>query len=142
MFSRGSKGNIRKKRVKNGITETSVVIKEFKIPNHWSSAFPEKYKRNAILGDLHSAHKISSNFELKKSCIKKKYLSVNFPYNIIQSTFNSYEQKCGCLIPNWLFEEKHHRKTVYIRIPVFHEHYALKVIRKLEGFTKENTSLL
>ena len=86
--------------IKNGITETSVVVKESKIPNHWSSAVPKKYERNAILGDLHRAHKISSNFELEKQRIKKKYLSVNFPYNFIQSTFNSFQQKCESLIPN------------------------------------------
>ena len=56
--------------IKNGIIETSVVVKESKIPNHWSSAVPKKYKRNAILGDLHRAHKR----------IKKNYLCANYPY--------------------------------------------------------------
>ena len=58
--------------IKNGVIETSAVVKESKIPNHWSSVVSKKYKRNAILGDLHRAHKISSNFELEKQCIKKK----------------------------------------------------------------------
>ena len=102
--------------LKNGIIETSVVVKKSKIPNHCLSAVPKKYKRNAFLGDLHRAHKISSSSELEKQCIKKKYFSVNFPYNFIQSSFNSYQQKCELLIPNWLFEEKN-RKTIYIRIP-------------------------
>ena len=62
--------------VKHGIHETS------------------KYKRNAILRDLHWAQKISSNFELEKERIKKKYLSINFPYIFIQPAFNSYQQKC------------------------------------------------
>ena len=53
--------------IKNVIIETSVVVKESK-----------KYKRDAILGDLHKAHGISSNFELENQCIKKKYLSINF----------------------------------------------------------------
>ena len=43
--------------IKNGIIETSVAAKESEIPNHWSSAVPKKYKRNAALGDLHWAHK-------------------------------------------------------------------------------------
>ena len=38
--------------IKNGIIETSVLVEESKIPNHWSSAVLKKYKRNAILGDL------------------------------------------------------------------------------------------
>ena len=77
--------------IKNGIIEISVAVKESKIRNHWSSAVPKKYKRNAILGDLHRAYKVSSNFELEKQRIKKKYLSVNFPYIFIQSTSNSYQ---------------------------------------------------
>ena len=80
--------------IKNGIIETPIAVKVSKIPNHWSSAVPKKYKRNAILGDFYRAHKISSNFEIEKQRIKKKYLSVNFSYNFIQSTFNSYQQKC------------------------------------------------
>ena len=80
--------------IKNGIIETSVVVKESKTPNHWSSTVPKKYKRNVILGDLQREHKISSNFELERQRIRKKCLSVNFPYNFIQSTFNSYQQKC------------------------------------------------
>ena len=64
--------------IKNVIIETSVVVKESKIPNHWSSAVPKKYKRDAILGDFHKAHGISSNFELENQCVKKKYLSINF----------------------------------------------------------------
>ena len=115
--------------VKNGIIETSVAVKESKIPNHWSSAVPKKCKINAILGDLQRAHKILSNFELEKQHIRKKYLSVNFPYNFIQFTFNSYQQKCKSLIPNWLFEEKYRKKN-YIRIPFCqsNEHYMLKFI--------------
>ena len=120
--------------IKNGIIETSVVVKESKIPNDWSSVVPKMWLKT---------HKISSNFELEKQRIKKKYLSVNFSYNCIKSTFNSYQQKCESLIPNWLFEEKH-RKTIYIRIPFCHsnEHYAFKFIRKLESFTKEKYSFV
>ena len=86
--------------IKNGIIETSVAVKESKIPNHWSSAVLKKYKRNAILGDLHRAHKISSNLELEKQGIRKKCLSFNFPYNFIHSTFSSYQQNRKSLIPN------------------------------------------
>ena len=130
--------------IKNDIIETSVVVKESKIPNHWSSAVPKKYKRNAILGDLHRAHKVSSNFKLEKQCIKKKYLSINFPCNFIQSI-----SKSELLIPKWLFEEKEKnlqkkRKTIYIRIHFCqsNEHYALKFIRQLESFTNKKYSFV
>ena len=62
--------------IKNGIIETSVAVKESKIPNHGSSAVPKKYKRNAILGDLHRANEISSNFELEKSVLIKNILAL------------------------------------------------------------------
>ena len=52
--------------IQNSIIQISVVVRESKIPNHLSSAVPEKYKRNAIIGDLDMTHKISSNFELEK----------------------------------------------------------------------------
>ena len=58
--------------IKDGIIEKSVAVKESKILNHRSSAVHKKYKRHEILGDLHRAHKISSNFELEKQRIKKK----------------------------------------------------------------------
>ena len=86
--------------IQSGIIETYVTIKESKIPNHWSSVVSKRCKRNAALGDLHRAHKISINFELQTQRIKKKYLSVNFQNNFIESTFNSYDQKCELLIPN------------------------------------------
>ena len=118
-------------------------MKQSKIPNYWSSTVPKKYKWNAILGDVHRVHKISSNFEFKKQCIKKKYLSINFWCNFIEPPFNSYQQKYKSLILNWLCEKKH-RKMIYIRISFCqsNEQYSLKSIRKLEVFTQENDSFV
>ena len=118
-------------------------MKESKIPNYWSSTVPKKYKRNAIQGDVQRVHKISSNFEIKKQCIKKKYLSINFSCNFIEPTFNSYQQKYKSLIPNWLCEKKNNRKTIYIRISFCQSNgqYSLSLSenQKLsEVFTKEN----
>ena len=54
-----------------------------------------------------------------------------------------FNKKWEFLIPNCLFEEKH-RKKIYIKIPFCqsNEHYALKFIRKLEGFAKEKYSFV
>ena len=38
--------------------------------------------------------KISGKLEFEKQPIKKKHLRATFPYNFIQSAFNSYQQKC------------------------------------------------
>ena len=96
--------------IKYDIIETFVVVRKSKIPNYLSSEVPKKYEWNGILGDLHRVHKISSNFELEKQLIKKEYLSVNFWYNFIQSTFNSCLQKMRIFnskVANWKKIEKH-----------------------------------
>ena len=75
---------------------------------------------------------------LKNRALRKKILALN----LIQSTFNSDQGKFESLIHNWLFQEKH-RAAIYFIIPFFfqsNEHYPLKCIKKLEGFTKENYS--
>ena len=46
------------------IIERSVVVKESKLTNQLLSAIPIRYKQNAGIADLHSAHNISSNFKL------------------------------------------------------------------------------
>ena len=62
--------------IKNSIDEPSVAAKESKIPSHWSSAVPQKYKRNGIVGDLYRALKISSNSNLKNSVLRKNILAL------------------------------------------------------------------
>ena len=41
--------------INNGIYETQIYRKETKIPTHWSSNVPKRYKRNAISVDLHQS---------------------------------------------------------------------------------------
>ena len=125
--------------IENGIIKASVVVKESKIPNQWSSVVFKKYKRIGIPEDLHRGQKSWSNFELGKEL--QKISSVNFTDNFIHSSFDSYKQKCESLIPNWLFEEKH-RKALCIRILLcqWNEHYALVFPKKWESLTREKHS--
>ena len=44
-------------------TQTQVYNKAKKLPVHWSSKIPYKYKRNAITGELHRARRTVSNFD-------------------------------------------------------------------------------
>ena len=37
--------------------------KENKKPIHWNSAVPKSYKQNVIIGDVHRAKRISSDFD-------------------------------------------------------------------------------
>ena len=62
--------------INNGIYETQVYRKETKIPTHWSSNIPKKYKRNTISADLHRVKRMSSNFDAEVQIIKSKFKSV------------------------------------------------------------------
>ena len=52
--------------ISNNEVVTSVHRKESKLAVPWESEVPKHYKRNSLLGELHRAKKISSNF-FKKS---------------------------------------------------------------------------
>ena len=47
----------------NGIYNTEIYRKETKLPIHWSSKVPKRYKRSLIKGDLHRSKKIATDFE-------------------------------------------------------------------------------
>ena len=50
-------------KIDKGLCSTRVFRKPNKVPMHWHSKAPVRYKRNAINGDLHRAKRISSNFK-------------------------------------------------------------------------------
>ena len=77
----------------NGQMKTKVHRKETKLPVSWNSKIPKQYKRNMLLGDLHRAKKISSNFVEEKKTIKTKYIKAEFPLRFINSIVNSFEEK-------------------------------------------------
>ena len=53
--------------------ETKVYNKSKKLPVHWSSKIPTKYKRNAITGELHRAKRIADDFNFEVKRITKKF---------------------------------------------------------------------
>ena len=65
--------------INNGIYETQVYRKETKIPTHWCSNIPIRYKRNAVSVGLHRSKQISSNFDTEVQIIKSKCKSVGYP---------------------------------------------------------------
>ena len=62
--------------IMNGIIETSLVVNESNIPYHWSSAVAKKYKRNAILGELHRGKKCQVILNLTNSVLIKSILAL------------------------------------------------------------------
>ena len=57
----------------NNEVVTSVHRKESKLPAPWESKVSKHYKRNTLLGELHRAKKISSNFQKEVKNIKEKF---------------------------------------------------------------------
>ena len=115
--------------------KTQVYNKAKKLPVHWSSKVPYKYKRNAITGELHRAKRIASNFDNETKRIRNKYRDAGYPENLIENTIKNFNSKKDeLLIPPWLFDE---RKHVTIRLPFSskNEKYCAYFINKLVSFT-------
>ena len=124
--------------------ETSVVIKKSKVPNHWSSAVPLRYKRNAINGDLNRAKHIASDFQSEVVRVKQKYTNVNFPINFTQSVINNFMESNSeeNIVPNWLFLEDV-KPLVYIRLPFCskNEQLAKSFRNRLTSFTNDKIDI-
>ena len=66
-----------------------------------------RYKCNAIVGELHRAKKIASNFDIEIKRIVNKYTVAGFPTRFVRSIAdNSDSGKDNLIIPQWLFEER------------------------------------
>ena len=63
----------------NGKIITQVYNNMKKLPVHWASKTPVRYKRNAIIGELHRAKKIASNFDIEIKRIVKNLYSSRIP---------------------------------------------------------------
>ena len=69
---------------KGNIT-TEVFRKTSKLPMHWSSSFPKRDKRNAVIRDLHRSKRIWSNFEMEIKVITRKFQNADYPPKILNS---------------------------------------------------------
>ena len=83
----------------NSKIKTQVYDKMKELPVHWTSKIPVRYKRNAILGELHRAKKIASNFDIEIKRIVNKYTSVGFVRSIIDNFEGGKE---NLITPQWL----------------------------------------
>ena len=121
----------------NGKITTQVYNKMKKLPVHWTSKIPVRYKRNAIIGELHRAKKIASNFDIEIKRIVKKYTAAGFPSRFVLSIIDNFDSdKDNLIIPQWLFEE---RKVFIIHLPFSpsNESFVKRFISKLNYFTNE-----
>ena len=108
-----------------------------KLPVHWTSKIAVRYKRNPIIGELHRAKKIASNFDIEIKRIVKKYTAVEFPSRFVLSIIDNVDSgKNNLIIPQWLFGE---RKAFTIHLPFSpsNESFVKRFISKLNYFTNE-----
>ena len=93
----------------DGSCETRVYRKPNKLPPHWVSKTPIRYKRNAITGDLHRSQKISGDYQQEVKLIKHKYVNAGFPQRFVSSVIDNFNnptiQEDSPLIPPFFFEE-------------------------------------
>ena len=120
----------------------NVYPKESKLPFHWTSSVPKNYKRNIILGELHRASKISSDFDPELKRIKSKFRNSGYPPRFVDSVIRSFNsEKFEPIIPQWMFEE---RKALYFQIPFCpkNEKVIRAIINKLEAFTNDRVKFV
>ena len=116
---------------------TQVYNKKKKLPVHWTSKIPVRYKRSAIIGELHRAKKIASNFDIQIKRIVKKYIAAGFPSRFVLSIIDNFDSgKDNLIIPQWLFEEKK-AFTIHLPFSPSNESFVKRFISKLNYFTNE-----
>ena len=124
---------------------TSVHRKANKLPSHWNSQVPKRYKRNAINGDLNRSYRISMNFDDEKTKILTKFTKAGFPVRFTKSVFEQFENKLklsdtdeDLIIPEFFFKEP--RKFILIDLPFceLNENLAKRFLNKLKVFTNND----
>ena len=124
----------------NGKSTTQLYNKQKKLPVHWTSKSPVRDKRNVIIGELHRAKKVASNFDMEIKRIVNKYTTAAFPSRFVHSiTYNSDSGKDN--LSQWLFDE---RKAFTIHLPFSPsiESFVKTFISKLNYFTNKNAYLM
>ena len=128
----------------NNTISTSVHMKETKLPIPWSSKVPKRYKRNAVVGDLHRAKRIGSDFEQEVSNIKTKYRKADFPQRYVDSIIRQFaeeQQKAtdsdSFLIPPGMFDEEEEKGFLLVEIPFCEKNEILlkTFLKKFDAYT-------
>ena len=128
-------------KIVDGKVETSNCRKPNKIPVHWTSKVPKRYKRNAINGDLSRSYQISMNFDHKKEIIRERYHLAGCPTRFVDSVIDQFHQKLideqaeyELIIPDFLFAEP--KKFILVEIPYYvsNENTVKRFLGRLQSF--------
>ena len=122
---------------------TQVYRKETKLPIHWSSCVPKRYKRNTINGDLHRSKRIATDMQIEIKAIKKKYALADYPPRFVNSVIKDFNTKSNkpdnsMIIPPNLFEEP--KQKLFVELPYcsLNEKAVKQFIKKFHVFTNDN----
>ena len=74
----------------DGMIETRVHRKKTKLPTHWTTDIPKRYKRNTIKAALYWAKCISSNFTNEVTLTRNKFESVGYPMHFANSVIHEF----------------------------------------------------
>ena len=120
---------------KDATVNFQVAEKSSKLPFHSSSKVPLQYKKNVILGELHRAKIIGSNFNYEISKIFKKFIRAGYSSEFISNQIEKFMSfKNDFLIPKWMFED---RINVHMKLPFCLKNE--KIIRKYLDTVEEFT---
>ena len=131
-----------------GTVKTKVYRKPNKLPLHWFSKTPIRYKRNAIIGDLHRSKRISSHYDDEVEIIKNKYLTAGFPFRFVNSVvdnFNNprpFEDEDLPLIPDYFYEPPIPFILVDLPYSPENERQSKHFIKKLKSFLNTNCTIV
>ena len=123
----------------NDVITTEVKRNERKLPVHWSSKLPKRYKRNAIISDLNRATRIASFPADEIPKIKQKFLNADYPYRFINGVVNNFQEKSDgtddYIIPPGFFDIP--KKVVLVDIPYCpkNEEFSKRFMKKVDAFT-------
>ena len=118
---------------------TKVHQKPGKLQVHWKSAIPHKWKRNTILGALHRAKRIATNWQEEVQAIKQSFIRSGYPAKFVNEVINDFENPTErddeTIIPVHWFDE---RTKIGIQLPFCrrNEFESRKFLAKVNKYTK------
>lgn len=114
-----------------------VFHKPNKFPMHWSSQTPRRYKKNAILCELHRALVISDDFDEEIVKIRERYRQAGFPQGFIDQTIRDFRfSRFQRIIPENFFEDRDDTPILRVRLPFCqkNENLTRTFLKKLYSF--------
>ena len=137
--------------ISNGTIVTSVYRKITKLPVHWVSKIPKKYKRNSINGDLSRASKIATNFQHEIEQIRTKFKNAGYPPRFIECVIRNFREKARqkeadvvdeYIIPPNFFDIP--KPFILLEIPFCYKNERIShhFLKKFHDFTGEKYQIL